>query len=305
MWLVVDGPEKAGKSTLTAQVAIEWCERMGKGSTAWRKHWGPVASDVEYKQTLEKQVKDMGPNKLIIWDRSWASEYAYGLMLNRPGRRLVDDPWLGEWLYGRAIQAAGLRVMLTADVGELESRRDETDLPVDPRVELAVFNGYAQRFSWAQFTNDYTEATLKQNARDIVNLLLQVLLSERAHPPVYAGPPDAKIVVVGERRNEATDFPGAWLPLSTPLTTNLGRSLGDDAFKLGWTNAHDIPPGAIRGATALVALGEKAQTWCKFHVGGPRVLELKHPAWLYRYGQARNLIEPSEKALRDLVSQVY
>lgn len=303
--LVVDGPEKAGKTTLIHAVAQEWCSRMGKGSEAWRKHWGPVQTDVEYKAKLEQNVTELGPQKLIIWDRSWASESVYGLLLERPGRRLADDPWLGEWLYGRAVQAIGLRVMLTADSWELAARRDETDLPVSPQVEAQAFIRHGSNYGWAYLKNTYTDANLQENARTIVNVLISQLLVERAAPPIYCGPADAKIVVVGEGRNEGSQFPGAWLPLTTPLTTLLGRSLGDRAFQLGWTNAHDIPPGTLRSAQVLVALGEDAQQFCQLYVGHNRVVGLPHPAWLYRYGRAKEQIPVVEAKLLDIVNEVY
>jgi hypothetical protein len=147
------------------------------------------------------------------------------------------------------------------------------------------------------------EAIRQQLAGEIVNEALANFLQARAEPPAYAGPPDARVIVVADVRNDESSFPGSWLPLATPLTIQFGRALGAGALRLGWTNQAEVPPAVVRGAKGIVALGEKAHSWAKFQVGHPNVLELPHPSWLYRYGVARGQIGEVEAKLRSFVEE--
>lgn len=294
--LVIDGPEKAGKSTLIGRIVELWQAQVS-GLPAHIKHWGPVKSDTEYLHQLKHDMT-LEPERLVIWDRSWASEHVYGLLLQRP-RRLALDPWLGEWLYGRA---ADLKVVLHSHGDERATRRDSTDLPVNPYLEGGAFQEYAQRFGWQVLENDYTEGRLTHNASCLVSWLTN-LVRYRGNPPVYCGSQDSPVVVVGEARNEHATFEGAWLPLTSALTIPLGRALGDAAMRVGWTNAHDALPAPLRSAKLLVALGDRADTFCRFHVGHNNVLKLPHPSWLFRYGRNRGLIEPTMDKFRSAVGK--
>lgn len=156
--LVVDGAEKSGKSTLIRVITDGW-----EGQSRVRR-WGPVTSDTEYLTALREDVEFPG---LVVWDRSWASEHVYSVLMNRPGR-LRTDPWLGEWLYGRAVD---LKVVLDSHGDQRAARRDETDLPVNPYVEGAAFSEYASKYGWWVLHNDYWEDTLRANAQRIVERL--------------------------------------------------------------------------------------------------------------------------------------
>jgi hypothetical protein len=300
--VVLDGPEKVGKTTLLQAIGQEWCRRMGVGSVARRYPWGPVKDDAQYKNGLVASVSARN-RELIIWDRSWASEHVYSLLLNRQGHRLGADPWLGEWLYGRAVQTLGLRVMVSSSWEKRAALRDATDLDVHPQVEGYLFDEYAREYGWYIAENDYTKGGDQRLAAEIVNEALANFLQARAEPPAYAGPPDARVIVVADVRNDESSFPGSWLPLATPLTIQFGRALGAGALRLGWTNQAEVPPAVVRGAKGIVALGEKAQSWVKFQVGHPNVLELPHPSWLYRYGVARGQIGEVEAKLRSFVEE--
>ena len=273
MIILVDGPEKAGKSTLIEELQLRL--------TATVRRWGPVSPDD--RVYAEPLLADARADHWVIWDRGWPSEHVYGKLLKR-NRRLTDDPFLGEWLYGRAVQSRGLRVMLFPDkIVELDARRDATDLPVSAYDEFLAYKWYAQTYGYTTLTNDYTRIGLLHNIAlimaDAKNLGANKWMN-LIGPPTYAGPLDADIVFVGEKMGTAKGIPGAFLPFTSQLTTVVGRKLKHKALKFGWTNVGDVPEEFFEGRVA-VACGVVADGWLS-KMGCPRIT-IPHPAWLYRY----------------------
>jgi hypothetical protein len=115
-------------------------------------------------------------------------------------------------------------------------------------------------------------------------------------PPVYCGPPDAPVLVVGEARNDRSTEPGYWLPFTTRYTTMMGEALGRRALLLGWTNAEDAPGDLILGARRVVACGAVAQARVR-SLRGEDFWAVPHPASLYRWGAMRPRVEPVELGL--------
>lgn len=282
MIIVIDGPEKVGKSTAISVLA-EYIKNKYAVIPVIR-HWGPTDPDDRvYTEALKEDTATDFTERVAIWDRSWASEYVYASLLNRD-KRLRDDPWLGEWLHGRA---AVNKFILLEDVRTLKHRRDETDLPVDPAFELKSFRAYAETYGWnAIAINGANPGTV---ARHIMRSCQWTL--NYAKPPAYCGPLNPHVVFVGEKipKNAHVQMPGAWLPFSSRLTMNYGRELGELAFKCGWTNTRDVPPPQLRHASIIVSCGETARLWVDNYVihhsdlPGASHFSLPHPAWLYRY----------------------
>lgn len=312
--IVVDGPEKAGKTTLIAVLARLLSDAGRSVSTV---HWSgrAVPDDRVYTWSLQTSVTALQADavtgsspEVIIWDRSWASECVYGRLL-RQGRRLASDPWLGEWLCGRAVQTNGLRVMLLGpEPRELNALRDGTDLPVNPAAEQRLYWKYAQRFSWytpRQYEVDGHRCSPESIARRVLSEHEQALACPSPTPPVYCGPRCASVVVVGEARS-GVHLAGQWLPFSSRLTTMLGRMLGDKALDVGWTNASDCPPSALRSARIIVACGVKARQWLdrtSAEWGGrARVVSIPHPAHAFRFNNAVTVVE--QKAVQRAVTQL-
>lgn len=284
MIILIDGCEKAGKSTLIAELAKTLDARV--------RRWGPVSPDDRvYTEPLKEDCQSTG---WTIWDRGWVSEHVYGLLLGRD-RRLAMDPWLGEWLHGRAVQTSGLRVILLPGlINDIASRRDDTDLPVNILAEVDHYRWYAQRFGYLTLINDYTQESLQYNISQIISRLGK---AQTLVPPAYAGPIDAKVVFVGEKLNDKAcrSMPGSWLPFSSRLTTELGRRLGDKAFKCGWTNVGDVTQEFLADRY-VVACGEQAAKW--LDASGIARVVIPHPAWLYRYIDSTTYIK------RDLVDKI-
>lgn len=296
MIVIIDGPEKVGKSTLIAQL-VKTLDSRGTQSRV--RKWGQVFPDDRvYLEPLKQDSKDK--DIVSIWDRSWASEYVYGKLLERD-RRLAIDPWLGEWLYGRACD---VKVMLTAEIEQLRARRDETDLPVDPANEMVEYQNYAIQFGWETMSTRYSKTYLD----DAVNRIIEMLSTSKPMidvAPIYAGPREPIVIFVGEIRSANPQMVGSWLPFTSRYTTELARNLGQWAMQCGWTNAHEIAPQKLRGAEVIVSCGKIASDWVKNYViTSNKIMHLiiPHPSWLYRYNnentlRERKLVESTMKIL--------
>ena len=285
MIILIEGCEKAGKSTLAAKLA----EYLG-GTI---RHWGPVSPDDRAYTPLLKQ--DCASRDWVIWDRAWPSEHVYAKLLHRD-RRLARDSWLGEWLHGRALQTAGLRVILSPrDPMRLVGMRDESDLPVDPLIEDNEFVNYGETYGYLMLKNDYSP---KGDERMIDEVLSHLQYPLTFGPPAYAGPTNAKIIFVGEKLNSNSREPGAWLPFTSRLTMELGRRLGNKAFEFGWTNVGGVPLAHLADRY-VIACGATAEAWLD-NSNYPAIMRtvIPHPAWLYRYDNVHTL------AKRELVDKI-
>lgn len=247
--LIIEGPEKSGKSTLCKAIAIHF-EGLG-GKVVIRHQTGRAVPDesMYYAQLLEDTSKPA--DKLIaIWDRAWVSEYVYGTLLNQ-NRPMVETPWVGEWLLGRMVQANGLRIILTGSSPKiLTSRRDDSDLPVDPAEEQKLYIEYARRFGWTIYRPESSWANADGMAAMIINQFCRSIPpAHTALPPVYFGVADAETIIVSSRNQLI-----------------IGHELGDLAFKIGWVVAHYCPPPTLRYAKTLVATDAKAVLWLQNYV---------------------------------------
>lgn len=290
MIILIDGPDKVGKTTLVNEFR----------DMSWRvRHWGPIDDDQVYLDALKF---DVTMNDNVVWDRGWPAEHVYSKLYNRD-RRFKDDPWLSWWLYGRAVQAMGTTQILVHEPAELEAMWDSTDPPVElVKPAVALFAEYARtggsRAVWTRFTTTALRSGVGQLMVDASTNWLRAMRYGTT-PPHYAGPQDARVVFVGEARSDPKNagVPGGWLPFTSRLTEKYGRILGADAFKCGWTNALDCNPAALRDADLLVACGDKALKWCQRAVNHGNILHVPHPAYLYRWGRTKGLIEPVEREI--------
>jgi hypothetical protein len=297
--VIVDGPEKSGKTTLVSEL-----RNLG----AFVSHWGPVGSDAEYATSIRGSVerrKDksnpfLGPDDVVVWDRGWASESVYSTLLGR-GRRLGSDPWLGEWLYGRAFCK---RVMLLGpDPEALKRLRTPDDLPVDPHTERGAFAAYGIQWGWDCIINSHRIGAARTLAGHIMDEVRHMPVVP--DPPAYCGPRNPRVVVVGEVRSTDPNPPeGSYLPWTSRYTTEMGRALGVQGLRVGWTNAYDEPTDVVRRAELVVAVGKVAHDWCyEALVGWPvKLLRVAHPAWLYRWGKAKPQVEETEHFLRQVLT---
>lgn len=155
--LIVDGPEAAGKTTFICRLTEVW------NGVVDQRQWGPVTSWTIYLKPLEEDLeKAKNPTNLVIWDRSWASEWAYDILLSRGrGTRLTKLAALEE----KVNQGGGYKVMLTAPPQILRERRSKRvldggkpDLPVHPSHEARLFGIYADMNDWVLTDSTYISA---------------------------------------------------------------------------------------------------------------------------------------------------
>jgi len=293
--IYIDGPEKAGKTTLIAALKSKL---ESDGVMVHTRHWGVVKPDDRvYAPALEADL-GRGTKGVVIWDRGWASEAVYGSLLNRQ-RRGATNPWILEWLHGRAVVGNGLRIMyLPMNTKVSLQYRDDTDLPVNPEAEYYEYLNYARRFRYDIFTNNYTDWGLQQTVERIVDTLPE----EGEVSPKYITndleAPLAPRVILGEARNK-NDFKtmaGAWLPFtSAKMCQFVQKYFGDDAFLFSWTNVEDfehgmVPMRRLRTAGEVFTFGEKAKAFCV--ANNVRVdSAFSHPAFFSRWNTERGRTE--------------
>lgn len=286
MNLVIDGPEKAGKSTTIAAVE-KILEKKGHKVTLLK--WGPVKPDDRvYSEDLK--YFSSTTSETAIWDRAWPSEYVYGSLLSRKDHRMTEDPWLGAWFHDRAVQANGLRVMLLGpSIDKIASLRDGSDLAVDPEKEVELYRQYATRFGWMTLEGyQHNKKDLKANSELIVEQFEKSLpKAGQPLPPEWCGPQDAEIVVVGESLSSKV-VPGGWLPFTSRMTTMFGRIFGDKVTKIGWTNARDCNPAYLRNRRIIISCGNVAHAWIRNYVYNKEnkdqeILYVPHPSYLFRF----------------------
>lgn len=292
--IILDGPEKAGKSTLV--------KRLEQWYGARSVHWGPVTDHSRYVEPLARDVLDKG---LVVWDRCWASECVYGPLLDRQHRD-ESDPWLMEWLYSRAVDTVGVKaVLLPVSTEETRERRDDTDLPVDPDMEAASYRSYAERFGWEVLINDYTPRSVEDNADYLALKAWTTVASVTLRPPQYCGPTNPRILVVGEEGNPDNPHKprGRWLPFTSRYTTMFGRAMGDPALTCGWVNFPRVSLRTLRSPRIVVACGGRVYSrllrsgWLQPH---QKLIKVNHPSWMYRWGRATPLVGGYEDSLRSI-----
>lgn len=249
MIIVLEGPEKVGKTTLANKIAEE------TGATI--RHWGQIKPD---DRAYTSQLKrDSLSDEWFIWDRCWPSEHVYGKLLER-GRRLAEDPWLGEWLHGRA---ARIRIIMVPDrLERLEELRDETDLPVRPSDELLAYSKYARRFGYKVLVNEYTEKSLNEMWDTIRKRMIPQNMMKGVKPKDVAGDIRNGIVWIEELEAKTTGIPGGWMPFSSPEATRFARQFGDEVFDYAYTGEGQIDP-LLLADKGVIAFGDSVGEWCQ------------------------------------------
>ena len=139
--LVIDGPEKAGKTTLIQMMkaqepaleVVKWYQPKWYG---------------EYKAELIRALA-LPKGALVVWDRSWASDAVYSKLMPKVPRRFLANEEAGEAQLGRYVGYNGLRVILGGPAAPvLAARRTADDLPVAPLDEQRAFIEYGEKWGW-------------------------------------------------------------------------------------------------------------------------------------------------------------
>jgi hypothetical protein len=176
MIIIIEGPEKAGKSTFIARLK-EHLESAGL--TVMIRKWGkPEIDDREYVEPLAEDVANQNPKEIIIWDRGWVSEYVYSSFYGRPSS-LRHNSMRAEEIYTSQVDInGGLKfIMLPGDIDELKIRRNSTDLDIPVDIEYEMFLGYAITYYWPLLINQYTEASMLENMAKVIFTVIGRMLA--------------------------------------------------------------------------------------------------------------------------------
>lgn len=235
MLILIDGCEKAGKTTL--------CNKLVERYNARYRHWGPIQSDTEFLVGLQEDVVllQKEPSQLVVWDRGWPADAVYSKLLHRD-HRFGRDPWLAEWLYGRAVASLGGEVILAGPPPDvLAAKRDETDLPVDPAEEQATYATYAQIFGLPLLRSTHGgDDEVTAMADKLITTLGSRMSGERpARLPRITGSLRNHVFVVNDYPTGLESSPeGGWLVGTSAAVTDLARSYGIASLSAGWVDVH-------------------------------------------------------------------
>lgn len=135
MFIIVEGPDGAGKSTLVDRLQRE-AHRRGEGVVLVNPKRSPV------KSTLEEYVGGLdwytpGGGKTLILDRSWLSEDVYGPLWRGHGLDPTERTYLASWALARGATLA----ILDVDDAELASRlrtRGDEEVPAEEGPVYAI-----------------------------------------------------------------------------------------------------------------------------------------------------------------------
>lgn len=290
--IIVDGPEKAGKSTLIKE--LTW-QLEGKGVQVHHRRWGQIKPDDRVYSAPLQQDLGVQTKGVTIWDRGWPSEHVYGKLLNRQ-RRGATNPWILEWLHGRAVHGRGIKaILLPEDSATPAQHRDDTDLPVSVSEEIQTYTKYGRDFGYDFYMNNYTEERVQHNATSIINSLpAEEPVSARYLTHTTLHPEFSPRLIVGEGRNP-NDFKtmaGAWLPFSSAkMCQFVQKYFGNEALRLQWCNMEDfergvLPISVLKSAGKVYTFGRLAEAFALRNKVVPAYSFL-HPAFFARWNTDR------------------
>lgn len=190
MIIYIDGPEKAGKTTLANELTTVFKDN----STIMVKNKNRAKMNgFEY---LDDFIAGISSSTPYIWDRGWASEWVYGKLLDQD-RYFVQNPFLAEWVYGRMMNGRGNRfILLPEKIDKNIELRDDSDINKNPKLEIELFKSYANMFGYIILENDYTPKKLRENVQKIfVNSMVQV---NKSSPKEYVGPVNPEVTFIGD-----------------------------------------------------------------------------------------------------------
>jgi hypothetical protein len=247
MLIVIDGPEKVGKTTFIKGHLLPYLHSnpfVGKVHYVKQNQWHPDDSVVSEMEREHTESTD-----LYVWDRGWASEYVYATGLNRQ-RRANDGAFMMAWLHGRCTPFQ--YILLPPQVEILFDRRDDTDLPIDPRLETKLFHRYAVMADLKCFYLGNTASMLSA-----VDHILDDL-SKRYRPKIYGNCNSNVLVLDCLSRGKRVD---RWMPASSIDGYELFRAVG--ASTLNWAYAFVKDRPMLNGYKHVVTIGKEAEYWAK------------------------------------------
>lgn len=151
MIIVVDGPEKVGKSTFIAKL-VEQAETTGLHVIQGHMKRPYPADQNVYKPLVQLGIRS---DTFVILDRSWISEIVYNILLERENNFAWTE---GHRRFGQYVDIFGMQIILVEEVEILEQRRDATDHPIEPKIEREQFLTYGHTFHCQLIQSDFAQS---------------------------------------------------------------------------------------------------------------------------------------------------
>lgn len=164
MFLVIDGPEKAGKTTTAMHIQQELTEQ---GLDVKYRHW--TGTDPVGFTAYDEIMDDLDEFQVVIWDRSWASGQVYmDLGLGQKPEALKAE---GEEIF-QVFNPVKL-MFIGPSAEALAEKRTADDVSVSAFLERAAFIQYAMDYDgWAIWKSEYTKQWLS-SVMDFVNMRME------------------------------------------------------------------------------------------------------------------------------------
>jgi hypothetical protein len=253
MLVLVEGPEKVGKTTLIEALVPVLEKTFAKVEVTHHGPWDPDDS------IIAPMVKEHANDDILhIWDRGWGSEFVYATGLGRK-RRANNNALLMEWLHGRAAIA---KFSITGPAEELAARRDGTDLPIDVWREKVLFSELDWALGYTGFYNMYTPEGLQEI---VLGMSAMIRYAADQHMPYVYGTPTSPVCFVA---SQTTGSKGdRWMPLSDNASfMAITTALGNSALNCAYTFSHKGSPALLSKFKHIVTFGKEAADWVKYYV---------------------------------------
>lgn len=148
--IVIEGPEKSGKTTLANRTGLYAQERFDLEVRYVHHGVGDSTPEIIMREIAEV-VYDT--DKLYIFDRWYLSEYVYSELLDR--KRTLDMSFEDfDKFVHTIVQNVGAYFVIDTDPEQFGAL-DVTDLPVDPKAERQLYDKLVLGTHW-----DYVEPSV-------------------------------------------------------------------------------------------------------------------------------------------------
>ena len=154
MIIALEGPEKAGKTTLASALKEEF-KKSNLDFSIWK--WGPPPKNYRTVDDIDliQQVEESGQHE--IWDRAWVGRHVYSRMNADLDTRYtmvhpaIDD-FTCEWKMGMRVMD---KIMLIPHLRRVLEHRDETDIICSPIEESQRFLAHGTMYGWDIYLEDW------------------------------------------------------------------------------------------------------------------------------------------------------